>query len=74
MTVYRYQSTYIFYLSLNLIAYFGIGYLLAVVVITPRIHLSCLGDGETMESADSHVDDLLPAQALDDGRLADVLI
>jgi hypothetical protein len=58
----------------NLIANFSIDYLLTMVVVSPRIHLSCLGDGETMESADSHVDDLLPAQALDDGRLPNVLI
>ncbi len=45
-----------------------------MVIVSPCVHLSCLSDSEAMESTDSHVDDLLPAQTLDDGRLTDVLI
>ncbi len=48
--------------------------LLSVIVVSPGVHLSRFGDGETVECADSDVNDLLAAKTFNDRRFSNVLV
>ena len=52
----------------------GVVALLAVIVVAPGPHFPFVGDGETMQRSDGHVDDLLAHQAFYQLRQSDVRV